>query len=285
MITVFTPTYNRAYTLNNLYQSLLKQTNYDFEWIIVDDGSTDNTADLVMDFKKCSNLQFKINYVYQENAGKHVAINTGVSLAKGDYFFIVDSDDYLREDAISIIDKELSKIDQNSNLCGIVALRCYKDGSVIGGNDSVLEIETDFLSYRTKYKIRGDRAEIIKTSILKNYPFPYFENEKFCTEAVVWNRIAQKYNARFLALPIYICEYLEGGLTKSAKKMFCNNPRGMQLYYKELFFYDVPLLTKIKAGINCWKYWFMAKDIEKIQFSRIYLYLVIGWLLYKISKV
>ena len=113
-ITVFTPTYNRAYTLERLYKSLLNQTSYDFEWLIVDDGSTDNTSELIKSFQ--NNQLFDVRYYKQGNGGKHVAINKGVELAEGELFFIVDSDDYLTDDAIAITKK----------YCGWNIKRCFE---------------------------------------------------------------------------------------------------------------------------------------------------------------
>lgn len=252
MITVFTPAYNRAHTLQRLFESLGSQTSKNFEWVIVDDGSTDNTEMIVDSFIKTNLIE--INYYKQKNGGKHRAINKGVSLAKGDFFFIVDSDDFLTKDAIELIEQHTKSIYNDSRYCGVVGLKCNEKLDIIGG--AYLVLDTDFLSYRVKYKIKGDRAEIIKTAVMKEFPFPEFEGETFCTEAIVWNRISQKYIARYLDLKIYICEYLEGGLTSSIRKLLHDNPRGMALYYKELSTMDIPLFLKIKSLINFWRYKF-----------------------------
>lgn len=243
MITIFTPTYNRACTLQRLYDSLCNQTCFDFEWLIVDDGSTDKTEDL------CSSLysdKFKVRYYKKENGGKHRAINYAVPLAKGEWFFIVDSDDYLSDDAIRVLIEELRKIKDNHRFCGVVGLRVYPDGRVIGSPCEYTQLDTDFLSYRIKYKIIGDRAEVVRTSVMKEFPFPEFAGENFCTEAVVWNRIARKYIARYINIAIYYCEYLPGGLSDTYKQITDKSPQSSMLYEKERMIY-APLSFRRKV--------------------------------------
>lgn len=126
-ITVFTPTYNRAYTLRRLYESLRKQTQYDFEWLIVDDGSTDNTESLVQEFIRENSL-FNIRYVKKENEGKHIAINVGAKIAMGKLFFIVDSDDALSTNAIEAIEKTEKEIAGMDGFAGVVGLKGNFEG-------------------------------------------------------------------------------------------------------------------------------------------------------------
>lgn len=245
MITIFTPTYNRVHTLQRLYDSLCQQTCFEFEWLIVDDGSTDKTKELCSYFY--SDI-FKIRYFRKENGGKHRAINYAVPLAKGEWFFIVDSDDYLKCDAVEILTKELDKIKDDSHFCGVVGLRVYWDGKVIGSPCKYTQLDTDFLSYRIKYKIVGDRAEVVRTSVMKEFPFPEFIKEKFCTEALVWNRIARKYIARYINAKIYYCEYLPGGLSDTYRQITDKSPQASMLYEKERMLYaPLSLKQKIEA--------------------------------------
>ena len=130
MITVFTPTFNRAYCLSSLYKSLCKQVNKNFEWLIVDDGSTDNTELLIKSFMNESEIN--ITYFKQENGGKHRAINKGVSLAKGELFFIVDSDDYLSDNALERVIFHYSNIKDNPLFAGVSGMRYSVDGLKIG---------------------------------------------------------------------------------------------------------------------------------------------------------
>lgn len=252
MITIFTPAYNRHHTLERLYKSLCRQTLFDFEWLVVDDGSTDNTKEF---FSSLSEDRFAVHYYYQKNGGKHRAINKGVKLAKGEWFFVVDSDDYLTDDAISLLEKSLKDIESDERYCGVVGLKINSDYKTIGTPCGYEILDTDFLSYRTKYKIIGDRAEVVRTSIMKDYPFPEIENEKFCTEAVVWNRIAQKYIARYINEPLYVCEYLSGGLSDTYRQIMDESPYSSMIYTKELISYDkVSFWEKIRITVLYFHY-------------------------------
>ncbi len=200
-ITVFTPTFNRAYIIEKLYQSLKKQTFRDFEWIVINDGSIDNTNELFKEIMIDSH-DFSIRYFSVPNGGKHRAINLGVNLAQGELFFIVDSDDYLTDNALEIIDNIEKGIPQakKNEFAGICGLRGYDEKNYIGTtfekeNQDTLDIT---VLEREKYNISGDKSEVFYTSILKKYPFPEFKNEKFVTECVVWDKIAHdNYKLRF----------------------------------------------------------------------------------------
>ena len=223
-VTVFTPTYNRAYTLDRLYKSLLNQTSYDFEWLIVDDGSTDDTSKLIKSFQ--NNQLFDVRYYKQENSGKHVAINNGVELAEGELYFIVDSDDYLTENAIEKIITWASILPSKNEFAGVSGNRGYSVNELIGTTFSGDYIDATALE-REKYSITGDKAEVFFTDVLKNYKFPVFENEKFLTENVVWYAIAADgYKIRWFNDIIYITEYLPDGLTQKYNKLLATNPKG-----------------------------------------------------------
>lgn len=230
-ITVFTPTYNRAYTLERLYKSLLNQTCYDFEWLIVDDGSTDGTSALIDSFQ--NNQLFDVRYYRQENNGKHVAINKGVSLAQGDLFFIVDSDDYLTINSIETIITWENSISDKSSFAGIAGNKGFTNESIIGRTFSGKYVDATSLE-RDKYHIEGDKAEVFYTNILKQFPFPVFDGERFITENVVWYRIAAEgYRLRWFNEIIYIAEYLEDGLSAKQIQLYADNPKGFALSIKQ----------------------------------------------------
>ena len=132
LITVFTPTYNRADLLPHLFNSLRHQTYSDFEWVIVDDGSTDNTQEVVNDMLCDNDNQFSINYIRKENHGKHTAINMGVRHAKGELFMIVDSDDMLPDKALEIVADEYQYIKNDNTYCGVCGYMAHSDGRIIG---------------------------------------------------------------------------------------------------------------------------------------------------------
>ena len=227
MITVFTPVYNRAYIIEKLYHSLRRQTSCDFEWLIVDDGSGDNVAELINAWIQDKTVPFEIRYYYQENGGKHRAINKGVQLARGEAFFIVDSDDYLRDDAIEQISAWWPQIANDKSFAGVSGLKCYESGEPTGGELPVEEYIDATVLERSKYGITGDKAEVYKTELLRRYPFPEYEGERFISENVVWYAIGgDGYKIRWYNKAIYVCEYLEDGLTRNLFELKRINPQG-----------------------------------------------------------
>ena len=222
-ISIFTPTYNRAYTLGALYESLRKQTCQDFEWIIVDDGSTDNTEELCRGFYS---YLFPIHYFKIPNHGKHIAINFEIQKALGEWFFIVDSDDQLPEHSIENIKKESEKISDKKDIAVLCGMKFYKNGERVGGNLNFKEIDCSALDFRYKYHIKGDAAEAIRTTVIKKYPFPEFDDERFCPEALLFNRIARKYKTHYFNKNVYLCEYLTDGLSAKITKIRMNSWKG-----------------------------------------------------------
>lgn len=254
MITVFTPTYNRGYIIGKLYESLCHQTNPDFEWIIVDDGSTDNTRELIQGFMDEGKI--KLRYFQQQNSGKHIAINKGVEMAQGELFFIVDSDDWLRRDALDTIFHYYCQIKDDERFAGVSGVRITPDGQRIGGELDFEVKDCSVLEFSYKYNYSGDMAEAYKTSILKQYPFPYIEGERFCGESYVWNQIGKKYILRYINKKIYYCKYLPGGLTDSIVKVRFYSPKYAMLLYSEQCHCPIPILYKIKSAINFWRFSF-----------------------------
>ena len=227
-ITIFTPTYNRAYIIEKLYESLKSQTNKNFEWLVIDDGSIDNTEKIFNRILQDDN-EFNIRYIKVENGGKHRAINKAVKLAKGTYMFIVDSDDYIVDNAINIIYNWIENICGEKNFAGVSGLRGFNKDTPMGsiecfGNLNYLD-KTNI--ERKSMNSLWDMAEIYKIDILKKFPFPEVEGENFITEGIVWDRIAHEgYKIRWYNEIIYICKYLDDGLTKTGKQIFIDNPKG-----------------------------------------------------------
>ena len=265
LITVFTPTYNRAHLLPRLYESLCRQTYKDFEWVIVDDGSVDDTKD-VIDKLKIENGELKINqqfpvrYYYQENGGKHRAINHGEREAKGELFFIADSDDILPPNALEIVKEEYEKIADKNYISGICGLDSYFDGRVIGSGLPKERMLSDNIEVRLRYGITGDMKEVFRTSIIREFPFPEIEEEHFCSEDLVWNRIAAQYKMMYINQVIYCAEYQPEGITSNIIKVRMESPIASTTYYSELENMHIPIEQKIKAAINYWRFWFCLRD-------------------------
>lgn len=287
MITIFTPAYNRAYIINKLYESIVAQTSRNFEWLIVDDGSTDDTQQLVEQFfieQSSAASPVTIRYVKQENGGKHRAINRGVAEAKGELFFIVDSDDRLSPDAVEWAWAKYQEIQDNERFAGISGMRMHPDGQLISGGDYGETVDVTRNEVSDKYHLYGDYAEMYKTQVLKRYPFPDIPGEKFCSEGLIWTRLLQNYYVRYYRHPIYICDYLQDGLTVNRNKCRLESPNYSMLLYAEQIKYNPRLMTKVKHALNFWRFSFRSKKsfAEKCGMVGLpwCLFAPLGWLLY-----
>ena len=260
LITIFTPTYNRAKRLKDVYDSLCNQNHADFEWLVIDDGSTDGTAEVMREFQN-SGAKFSIRYYYKPNGGKHTAINHAVGKANGDFFLFLDSDDRLCDNALNVLTPELEKIATVNDICGVICNRLTDSGQPLGKTYDH-EITDSNLHLSQIHAIEGEYAWCLKTKILKDYPFPVLANERFLTEAVVLNRIGRDYKIKYLPLDIEIGGYNIDGLTIGKTDIFEKSPHGYMLYHKEWMSYPgTPLKEKIKSSICYWKYPKALKNI------------------------
>lgn len=238
MITVFTPSYNRKEELKKLYNSLTKQEGCDFEWLIVDDGSSDDTEKYINKLKKQNKIN--INYVYKKNGGKQSAYNRGLEEAKGDIFLCIDSDDILMDNVLVKIEADFEKISDNDELCGIAYAQSYiSDKSKVIGSlfpeDNL--VDTYFNVYH-KHKVTGDKLIVLKTNVAREYYFPLINGEKFVPEALVFNRISLKYKLK-CSNEIMACkEYLDSGYSNNYFNLVKRNPKGNMLYFREVYDLD-----------------------------------------------
>ena len=254
--TIFTPTYNRRELIDNLYHSLLAQSDKNFEWLIIDDGSTDDTEKYFSELTS-KPQPFPIRYLKQVSGGKHRAINKGVQNANGELFFIVDSDDYLTENAIEKINQWITTLDNSHKWAGISGLRGFSKNSVVGQHSDFSYIDAKN-NERRKYNLLGDKAEVYFTDVLKQHPFPEIPGENFISEEIVWNAIARDgYYLRWFNEIIYICDYLEGGLTKDNDKDK-SNPQGRLLWAK----------GQLETFPNSWRDRFLAIGIYRHAVNR-----------------
>ncbi len=247
MITVFTPTFNRRMLLERCYESLRKQTDKQFEWLIIDDGSTDDTKEYVNEIMKSS--PFKIIYIYQKNGGKHRAHNNAVKNCQNDYFLILDSDDILDEKCIKVLNDKIKIIDNMKNVSGIIGNRFRIDNKKIIGIEIPDEMILSGLELYQKEGFYGDTLRLYKTSILKKYLFPEIENEKFIYENVVFDMIDTKYKLLTINNRLYYGEYQENGYTARADKLKLNNPIGYSLSLKSAAETAIVLKKKINWTI------------------------------------
>ena len=255
--TIFTPTYNRAYMLKHLYEDLKQQTFKDFEWLIVDDGSTDDTKELIEKYIE-ENLIY-INYIIKENGGKHTAMNVGGDHSKGELFFVVDSDDGLVKDALEKINRSWNSVKSKDDCVGIVGLNQYKNGQIIGEKFKEI-MEIPFIEIYQKYKVYGDKAIAIKSDIIKQYKFPEDKDIKFVTESVILDNISRKYKVRCTNDVLKVTEYLEDGLTKN--KLSDN-------YIKGMAFSALYCINDNVYGLNYYPDLLLRQYINLYKFSKI----------------
>ena len=257
-ISILTPTYNRGKLLLPLYDSLKNLTFKDFEWLIVDDGSEDDTEQYALSWiaHNIQNAEFPIRYIKKSNGGKHTAINRGVREANGELILILDSDDTLPSDSLATIAQYYEQCKGYKDCAGVCGLMAHHDGQLIGTGfpkDPMYESALLF-RYAEKGNVTGDLLEVYKTSVMREFPFPEIENEKFCPESLVWNRIANKYKLFCFNKVIYYRDYLDGGLTSKIVRIRMNSPIASTMTYAEMLDYDISLKWKIRSAINYWRF-------------------------------
>lgn len=247
-ITVLTPTYNRRRELEKLYQSLCAQTDTNvFDWLIVDDGSGDDTGEAVQAW--AGEAPFPVRYLRKENGGKHTALNLGIAEISAPLTFIVDSDDSLTPDAAGTILRYYAKYQsrlESEHIGGFCFLRADSAGEVNAGRFPQDEFLADYCSSRINAGIEGDRAEVFLTEVLRQFPFREFPGEKYLPEDAVWMAMSGIYTLVNVNHVIYICDYLQGGLTKTGRKMKIHSPFGM-MYRSAVYLNDPRVNPKTRC--------------------------------------
>lgn len=230
-LTIITPTYNRNEKLKEVFESLDKQTNKDFIWLIIDDGSTDGTKETVDKFNK--NKSFHIEYYYKSNGGKASALNVALDKIQTEFCCCLDSDDIFTFNAVENALNELEKEKNNNSCCGVVALRTSKEGTSLGNKEIPLKYK--YINIGELYSIL-DKTELIcfyKYSYIKNIRFPVINDEKFISPTWFQYKATENYKFKVSHKHFCICEYLEDGLTKNKKSVILKNPKGYTLVKKE----------------------------------------------------
>lgn len=255
LITVFTATYNRGHLIQRIYQSLLRQKEFNFEWLVIDDGSQDQTEDLFNDWTSRDN-PFEIRYYKQENRGLIRTLNWGIELARGEYFAKIDSDDYVVDDYTTNISKWVASIENSTSIYAVSGVRVTPDGIPLKGKWPDIPRELGFVDAtdleRAAYDLDADMCEAWRTDVLRNYPFPVWNSEKFAPEQIVFNQIAlDGYKIRWYPVAMSICEYQDDGLTKGSRKLEIQNPMGYAMMYNHKLKYDIPFAQKLRCAMQC----------------------------------
>lgn len=225
-ITVFTPAYNRAYTLSRTYESLLSQSCKDFIWLIIDDGSTDNTAELVKQWQTADN-GFEIRYLYKENGGMHTAHNTAYANIDTELNVCVDSDDALAPEAIAKILEAWAKV-KGDDLAGLVGLDAEFDGTLIGKPFPDGMTKTTLNGYYRNGG-SGDKKLVLRTDVVRQYPpYPTFENECFVPLGTLYAMIDKDYCLYAINEVLCHVEYMADGSTRNMLRQYARNPRGFR---------------------------------------------------------
>ena len=227
ILTVFTPTYNRAYILPKCYESLTRQTCKKFVWVIIDDGSTDDTAELVK--KWIDEDKIEIRYYYQDNKGMHGAHNKAYKVIDTELNVCIDSDDYMTDDAVEII-INYWKNNKKEEYCGFGALNIFKNGKVIGTEFPEGLKESKYFDIYKKYKIKGDKKFIYRTELIRENPYPIFRGEKYVGLDYKYMKLDEKYCLGLLNKPVCIVKYLADGSSLNMFRQYRRNPRGFCFY-------------------------------------------------------
>lgn len=282
MLTIFTPTYNRAYILHQAYESLCRQTMQNFIWLIVDDGSTDETKQLVQTWIEEGKIN--IRYYYQKNGGKMRAHNWGVTLCDTELFVCLDSDDYFVDNAVETILSTWNSLEEKSHLAGIVAYK-GKDAQHTMFGEVFPNIRFATLQELYQKGFFGENTLVHRTDVLLQFPFPEIEGEKFIPEAVVYDKIDQDYCLYVLPKILMVCEYRDDGLSYAIEELRLNNPRGWLLYYQQRIKYSKFSVLRYKyiAHAICFCWQLKLNPFQQISASKIEVFTAfIGALLLKL---
>ncbi len=252
-MTIHTATYNRAYILTQAYESLNAQTCKDFEWIITDDGSTDNTSSLVQGWLKEDN-GFPIIYNRLEHVGIPRALNSGVNLAHTDWFMILDSDDHLEQNAVGKVLLWLAEIKNDPSFVGVGFARHFPNGDYMKNQSPKIDPKKGYVDAsnieREKYNLDMDMCEVTRIQLLKEYPFQVWPTESFAPEQLNYNEIALAgYKYRWRADKLYVCDYLPDGLTRD-NGLVKRNPMGFAMMHNQNMKICKRFFDKCKCAIQ-----------------------------------
>ena len=213
-ITVCTATFNRAHTLHRVFDSLKAQTFQDFEWLVIDDGSSDKTETLIARWQ--SRTSFSIRYKYQQNQGKHIAINLGATLALGDFFVVADPDDAFLPNALEVFHEawlDILEVSRN-DFVGVTGLCITDDGSIVGDRFPEDILDTTSLEVSYRYQVKGEKWGFHRTDVIRQFPSPSIEGLPFFSESVIWHAIGRRYKTRFINKPLRIYKQDADQLTR-----------------------------------------------------------------------
>lgn len=260
-ITIFTPTYNRAHLLGRVFDSLQCQMCKNFEWLIIDDGSKDNTSAVISTFEQ--KADFRIRYYSQKNAGKQAAQNKAIDLAEGELFLCLDSDDVLAsENTIGSILDNWNNVRNKEKCVGLISLKSDCFGKNLGSSfPKMVEFCTP-VELKNKYHSGGERNFILITALMREYRYPRFEGEYFCPDSYLTDKISFEYTMAIRDCVDEICEYQADGLSNSFVKLMKDNPKGFCIANLQLLDLSDSAGAQFHAAVHYWAFKIVAKDKE-----------------------
>jgi len=270
-VTVLTLTYNRCHTLSRVFSSLCDQTFRDFEWLLIDDGSDDATATAVEQWRR-SKPGFEIRYHWQPNAGKHIAHNRGVALARGEFCSIIDSDDWYLPTALERLVGHWDAIpaEERPRYANVECLCMLPDGALVGSPFPRDVFDSDNLAIRFVRERAGDTRGMYRTDVLKTHRFPEEFRCGYVPESLVWDRVAQRYRSRFVNEVVGYTEYQRGGLSDLPSTARFTNPRPWVLVYAQRLEmkHRLPAAEVLRSGANYVRFSLHDRVPPRAQFVR-----------------
>lgn len=233
IFTIFIPTYNRAHTLSRAFKSIEAQTLRDFEVVIVDDGSTDGTRELVVDWK--AKMDFEVQYHWQENQGKPAAHNLGVQVARGEFFVLLDSDDALVPECLQLLKEGWDTIPdaEKCHFAGVEGLCIDEKGAPTGTPFPADVFDSNYLEITRKYGVYGEKRNAIRTNVLREYPYPRIAGERHMRDSIIWERMAHTYKFRYINRVLQVIAHQADGLTRNIFRFRMQNRHSFQYYWQE----------------------------------------------------
>lgn len=258
-ITVFTTTYNREKTLDRLYESLCEQTSKNFIWLIIDDGSTDNTRRLVQDWQ--NEQKIIINYHYKNNGGMHTGHNLAYEKIETELNVCIDSDDYMPNNSVELILSKWDSINKKENLAGIIGLDAFNDGAIVGSKIPENLTRGTLLDLYELHNVKGDKKIILRTDIVRKYPkYPEYDNERLVPLGSLYTMIGQDYDCIYSNEVYCIVEYQIEGSSNTIFKQYKQSPRGFAYAKKISIRKSKSTKQKVKDYIHLVSSSIFAKD-------------------------
>lgn len=254
MFTLFIPSFNRAHSIGKTLASVNESTFRNFEVIIIDDGSTDHTLEIVEYWRE--KVDFPFSYIFQENSGKMQAHNRALSHARGFLFMTLDAGDLLLPTALELLKLAWEEIPSQDkvNIAGISALCLREDGALSGKKYPERVANNNYLSLVSRNPLSGEKRQAIRTTVMKQYPYPLIPGEKHIRPDLILKRMAHHYQLHFINVPVQVNKREADGITANIRNYRLNNPKSFKLYFLEEITVNKSYYNWRKLYSDHWRY-------------------------------